>query len=583
MMRFLLTLCMPQSVSASAPIGATVPRAVSWQVVAQAVILILAGFYVFAPALHGAWLWDDGSMIRSNYLMADANGWWKFWFAPPGPDYFPLTSTVEWGLWRIFGDNTFPFHLTSLFLHLLSAFLLWRLFARLGLKLAWFGALIFVVHPLVVESVAWMSELKNTVSLPFLLMSMLYWLRYDERGRPVGLCASLLLFLAAMLAKTSVVMLPFILLLYTWWKHGGLARKQFVALAQFFGIALVLGVITVCFQQQWAIGDDQIGVGGFFVQVAGAGRAILFYLGKFAWPVGLVPAYESWDFSNLSLTDFLPCAILLAATAWIWLRRKTWGRPLILGLGFFLLNLAPVLGFLPMSYMRIAWVADHFVYLPIIGLIGVTIAGAELLRAILPRAVSALAAVALASILALQSHSYAGSFRNQEALWSHTLRVDPDSWLGALDLGLTLNDDHRLPEAEMWLRRSLLHNNDFYGTHVALADVLAQENHLDEAAVQYRIAWRQHPESLEVHINYGNVLFRRNDFHGAEQQYYLATLYHPNSTEARYNLANMLLREGRRDEAIAQYQMVLQLDPGFTAARDTLKKLHGDAAAQKAP
>ncbi len=515
--------------------------------------------------------------------MADPGGWWKFWFVPPGPDYFPLTSTVEWGLWRIFGDWTLPFHLTSLTLHLLSAFLLWRLLARLGLRLAWWGALIFVVHPVVVESVAWVSELKNTVSLPLLLLSMLCWLRYDERGRPTDISASLLLFLVAMLAKTSVVMLPFILVLYAWWKHGCIPRKQVMALVQFFAIALVLGILTVCFQQQWAIGDDKIDVGGFATRIAGAGWAIFFYLGKLLWPLGLQPAYAPWSFNNLSPVDFWPWLVLFAALAYVWSRRQTWGRAVILGAGFFLLNLAPVLGFLPMSYMRIAWVADHFVYLPMIGLIGLAIAGAELVLVVLPSVICALAAAALVFVFSLHSQIYAGIFRNQETLWSYTLHNDPDSWLGALDLGLTLNDAHRLPEAEVWLRRSLLHNNNFYGTHVALADILAQENHLSEAAAQYRIAWQQHPESLEIHINFGNVLFRQGDFHGAEQQYYLATLYHPNSIEARYNLANMLVREGHREEAIAQYELVLKVDPDFTEARDVLKKLRDPAPAQKTP
>jgi len=546
-------------------------------------ILVLAGYFVFFPALHGAWLWDDGFTIRGNALMADPQGWWKFWFVPPGPDYFPLTSTVEWGLWRIFGDWTLPFHLTSLTLHLLSAFLLWRLFARLGLRLAWFGALIFVVHPLAVESVAWVSELKNTVSLPLLLLSMLCWMRYDEHSRPVDLSASLLLFLAAMLAKTSVVMLPCVLVLYTWWKHGNIPRKLLIPLGEFFAIALVLGVLTVCFQQQWAIGDDKIDVGGFPAQVAGAGLAILFYLGKWLWPVDLLPAYPPWSFTDLSPKQFLPWAILLAAFGLIWFRRKSWGRPVLLGSGFFLLNLAPVLGFLPMSYMRIAWVADHFAYVPMIGLIGLAIGGAEAALAVLPTIACALAAAAFVFVLAFHSRIYAEIFRNQEVLWKHTLQVYPDSWLARLDLGLTLNDAHRLPEAEIWLKKSIQLHPDFYGTHVALADILAKKNQLQEAADQYRIAWRMHPESLEIHINYGNLLSRQGDLKGAEQQYYLATLYYPQAIEAHYNLANILVAQGRRDEALAQYQAVLNLDANYADAQTSLKRLQTETSAQKTP
>ncbi|HTB62261.1 MAG TPA: hypothetical protein VK737_01625, partial [Opitutales bacterium] len=154
---------MSSNAQISAPVGSATQRASLKRRITASVILILAAFTVYFPVLHGNWLWDDTTLIRDNPVMADAGGVWKFWLAPPGPDFFPLTSTVEWSLWRIFGDHTLPYHLLSLALHLLSAFLIWRLFTRLGLRLAWLGALLFVVHPLAVESVAWISELKNTL------------------------------------------------------------------------------------------------------------------------------------------------------------------------------------------------------------------------------------------------------------------------------------------------------------------------------------------------------------------------------------------------------------------------------------
>jgi len=569
------------------PTQATPPRAWSWRRLAPGALLIFAGVLIYAPVLHGAWLWDDNFLVRYNPLMAEAGGWWKFWFAPPGPEYLPLSSTLEWSIWRIFGDHTFPFHVVSLALHLASGFLLWRLLARLGLRLAWLGAFLFLVHPLAVESVAWISEVKNTLSLPLLIFSLLFWLNYDEHRRPVDYLAALLFFLAALLAKTSVVMLPFILLLHAWWQQGHVSREKWISIAPFFAVAAVLGLLTVFFQNRWAIGVEPIEAGGFPERAAGAGRAIFFYFGKFFWPVNLLPTYRPWTFDPLTPGEFLPWLGLAAAFGLLWRRRTTgWGRALCLGLGFFVLNLVPVLGFLTMSYMRIAWVADHFVYLPMIGLIGLVVAGLDCALARLPKfLLPALAGtlVLLIFTLAWQSCNYAENFRDQIALWSHTLQIFPDSWLAELNLGLSFAEVHDLPEALGHLNQAVQMRSDYYGTHLALANVLAQLNRLDEAAQHYQIASRLHPESLEVHVNYGDVLLRQGDVRGAERQCALAVWFNPESTAAHYNYANVLLREGRIQDATLQYQLVLEIQPDFTPARDTLAKLQALPAPPAAP
>lgn len=572
---------MPAVAPRSAPAAGS-PRVEPWLLAVQVIVLVLAGFFVFSPALHGEWLWDDGFTLRDNPLMHDSGGWWKIWFAPPGPDYFPLTTTVEWVLWRIFGDHTLPYHLACLVLHLFSAFLLWRLFARLGLKLAWWGALLFVVHPVMVESVAWVSELKNTVSLPFLLGAMLAWLNYDEQARPKDFAAALALFIAALLAKTSVVMLPFVLLLYTWWKHGGLPPKKFVATLPFFIAAFVLGVLTMFFQRQWAIGGDAIDLGGPLARTAGAGWAVLFYLGKCLWPFDLMPIYPAWKFANPAPAQFVPWLLIIWTFSALWLRRQTWGRPAILGLGFFLLNLAPVLGFLNMSYLRIAWVADHFVYVSAIGIIGLAIAVMEKLFNSLPRQRGLLTAAASALLLLLswQSRTYAAEYRDQTALWSYNLSVNPGSWFVQLNLGLSLTDHGQRVEAEAALRRAIQLKSDEFGPHLALANVVAQLGRPQEAAQEFAEAVRLKPDSIEAHVNYGIVLSRLGDEPGSAQQYSLATLCPAQSPAARaslavahFNLANVVLKNGHRDEAIRHLEAALEAQPDLAPAKNMLQKL----------
>jgi tetratricopeptide (TPR) repeat protein len=556
--------------------------------VALGAVLIFAGLLVYFPALRGTWVWDDASLIRDNPLMADAGGFWKFWFAPPGPDFFPLTSSVEWSLWRIFGDHPLPFHLLSLALHLLSAFLIWRLFSRLGVRRAWLGALLFVVHPLAVESVAWISELKNTLSLPLLLGSLLCWLNYDERARPAHYSAALVLFLAALLAKTSVVMLPVVLLLYAWWRHGRITRAKLLSIAPFFAVALVLGVLTLIFQNQMAIGVAPIDAGGPLARMAGAGWAMAFYLGKFFWPVNLLPTYPPWKFDSVSPTQFFPWVALVMVLVILWQRRRTdCGRAMLLGLGFFLLNLAPVIGFVTMSYMRIAWVADHFAYLPMIGLIGLVVAACDKLcawpsRYLLP--LFTVASALLVCALGGQASSYAANFHDPITLWSYTLWQYPGSWGAELNLGQSLAEAGQLPAAVVHLARAVeiteaenLETQSF-GPHLALANTLAQLNRLDESIPHFQIAARLRPDSLEAHVNYGDVLLRQGDIPGAGTQYAEAVYFHPEFAGAHFNYANVLLRENRPRDAIIQYQAVLMIDPDFGAARIILGKLHVPAA-----
>ncbi len=148
----------------------------------QAALLVFAGWWIYFPVLHGGWVWDDRTDITQNTVLRDPAGWWKIWFAPESLDYYPLKTSVQWVQWRLWGLDSFGYHLTNLGLHVLSGFLLWILLRRLGLRLAWLGGLLFVVHPLAVESVAWVVELKNTLSLPLLLGAMIAYLRYDERS-----------------------------------------------------------------------------------------------------------------------------------------------------------------------------------------------------------------------------------------------------------------------------------------------------------------------------------------------------------------------------------------------------------------
>ena len=532
----------------------------------QTALIILAGWWVFTPAFHGSWLWDDAAEIIGNPLRSDPAGLWKEWFAPESPDYFPLKASVRWLQWRLWQDQTLGYHLTNVGLHLLSALLLWHLFKKLGLRLAWFGALLFAVHPVAVESVAWISELKNTLSLPPLLLAMCAWLDYDEQKRRSDYWRALLFFLAAMLCKSTVVMLPVILLLYAWWKRGRITRAETLAGAPFFAISLGLGLVTVWFQYHRAVGGDIISAGGFFQRLAGAGRAVLFYFSKGVFPVGLQLAYPLWPAPTLTLRAYLPWLLLGLVFGGLWVWRSGWGRHVLLGGGLFLINLAPVLGVIPMSYHRVSWVADHLAYLPLTGLLGLAVAGAGAGYAWLAAPLRGPAiggAMLIVGLLAWQSHRYAGTFRNDATAWSHVLQRDPESWLAHNNLGLALTEAGRLTEAIWHLQEAVRVQPNAVAAHYNLGLAFVRSNRLTEAIGQYEEALRINPDLADVHYNEGIALYQTGRLPEAVEHYAAAVRLRPDFLEAHYNLGIALFRLGRLAEAVKFYEQALHLRPDY--------------------
>jgi hypothetical protein len=544
----------------------------------QAGLIIMAGFWVFWPALHGDWYGDDWFLITNNLDLRSFSGLGKVWSATPQGDYWPVTSTVLWLQWHLWGAQPLPYHLLNLGLHLTDAFLVWRLLNKLGLRSGWAGGLLFVIHPLAVESVAWASEIKNNLSLLFFLLSLEAHIDCDQ-GRPSGYLRSLIYYVAAMLSKTSVVMLPAVILLYNWWKRGRITRQEVKQTIPYFVIAAALGLATYHIQATFMAADPMVDGRGVVARMSGAGVAVFFYLGKFLVPIGLVPIYPRWQIEPPSFSQMATVPLLVALLFWFWIRRKGWGRHALLGLGFFLLNLLPVLGLVRMGYLHISWVADHLAYIPMIGLIGLGVAGLEAVHRQIsvpwrPLLTGALAA--LGGLLAWTSHGEAEHWINSETLLAYNVKYNPDNWL--------------------------LHWN--------LGNAAYANDHFQLATSEYQAALRLNPNSATIHYSLGNtyLLFFPNDFDQALFHAEEAVRLEPGLTAAQYNLqtalalkryvaaqqANIAEAVARTDlgndfskiplrspEAINQYEIALRINPNYAPAHYGLALILSDIPSRK--
>jgi len=527
-----------------------------------AAALVLLGALVLRPVLAGGWLWDDEREVTENLILRAPTPA-RIWFAPAGPDYFPLKSTVQWLEWRAWGARPAGYHAVSLALHLLSALLVWRLLRRLGARWGWLGGLLFAVHPLAVESVAWAAELKNTLSLPLLLLACDAWLDHDATRAPAAYARALFFFLAAMLAKSSVVMLPAVLLLHAWWRRGRIAPRDVAAAAPFFGVSLALGAVTLHFQGQLAIGGWIIVGGGPVERLARGVFASGFYFLKSVAPIGLSPLYAPGVVAP-SLPHVLPILALLALVAWCWARRSSWGRHGLLGLGFFVLNLLPVIGLANMSYMRYSWVADHFAYIAVVGIAGLGAAalGAWAVKA---RVAAGIAAGVLAAFFALESHGYAGIFHDSAALWTYVLGRDPASWTAEDHLGEVDLKAGNFRSAIAHYQTAVHLKPDAPEPHSSLGYALLLTGHPADSLAELREAIRL--GYVKAHTNLGNALAQLGDVQGALAEQMLAVHFQPDSPDVEVNLANVLTQANRLPEAFPHYQRALELDPDFPEGR----------------
>ena len=549
---------------------------ISWKALLQAAVIIAAGLWIYWPALHGDWLWDDNLYITDNSSLRSLHGLWDIWFTAPTTDYWPLNSTLLWIEWHLWGNAPLGYHVCSLLLHLSSGFLIWRLFDRLGLRFSWLGGLLFVVHPLAVESVAWIAETKNALSLPLFLLSCNAWLDAEEK-KPGSYLKSILYYLAAMLAKTSTVMLPAVLLLYCWWKRGRVTRQEITRLTPYAAIALVLGLVTVYFQN---VGNDPNALEpvGFVTRSIGAGTALCFYLGKFILPVDLLPIYPRWSLEPPSLLQMLTIPTLALLLFGLWTQRKGWGRHALFGFGFFLLNVLPVLGLVKMGYLNISRVADHLVYVSIIGLVGVVVAAVgqlrEWARYSFRYAVGAIAIVM--AWLTWESHSHASRFVNEETLWTYTLEHNPQAWPAYNNLGCALYRAGHVPEAMEHYQQALKLKPNYDDAHYDLGVALLQTGHTSEAVSQFEQTLKINPSYAPAYCDLGVALLQIGRASESLEQFEQALKINPDYADAHYNLGNALAQTGRAPEAIEQYQLALKLKPDYADAHYNL----GNALAQ---
>ncbi len=572
----------------------------SWRLVIGIVILLAL---VYARVLHGGFLWDDDAHITKESLRT-LHGLWRIWFELGATQqYYPLLHTAFWFEHLLWGDATIGYHVVSLVTHGAAAYLFGLTMHRLGMPGAFWGGLLFAVHPVHVESVAWMSEQKNTLSTVLYLGAALAYVRFDVTRRlPVYLLA-LGLFVLALLTKSVTATLPAALLVVFWWQRGRLGWKADVRpLLPWFVLGAAAGLCTA-WVERTLVGAEGVAYQLTIVErLLLAGRVVWFYFGKLVWPAELAFIYPRWTLVPERLIQWVP---LIAACVLVWLlwrlSRRT--RAPLAAVLFFGGTLFPVLGFLNVYPFRYSFVADHFQYVASFGIIALAAAGAHrFIACFSPRGVLVPASVVAA--LALVAWVQAGSYRNEETLWRATIVRNPNGPLPWLNLGAHLVNGGRYQEAVPVLERARALNPDsgkVYNnlgiieivagrfepavllleravklsphsveSHDNLGHALRKCDRLDESIAHHREALRLQPGYAVAANNLGCALVDAGRPAEALPQFEIALLTSPNKAEIHHNLGNALQMLGRLDEASAQFQQALRLQPNLPQTHEQL-------------
>jgi tetratricopeptide (TPR) repeat protein len=574
-------------------------------------LLLAAVLVAYLPALKGGFLWDDDAHVTKP-VMRSLHGLWRIWSEPGATQqYYPVLHSAFWIEHRLWGDSVIAYHIANAALHATAAWLLVLVLRRLSFPAPVLAGLLFALHPVCVESVAWISEQKNTLSAVFYLWAALLYLRFDEtRGRASYLYASGL-FSLALLTKTVTATLPAALLVVLWWRRGRLGGRRDVApLLPWLAVGTACGLFTAWAERK-LIGAEGSDFSFTALQRALlAGRAIVFYAGKLLWPSNLTFIYPRWTIRTGDAGPYLyPIGVLALLAALVILARKRRGP--LAGFLIFSGTLFPVLGFVNVYPFIFSFVADHFQYLASIGIIVPLAWGLDRMAAGIPLGARGRACLlfAVPALLGFLSWRQCLIYRDEDTLNRATLARNPSAWLAHYNLAVSLGRrPDRIREAISEYEATLRLKPDHWAAHSNLgSEYLKIPGRSADAVAEFEAALRLNPGFAEAHNNLGIALGRipgrlpeaishvrtalriRPDYDGALNNlgallmretgsldeaiadFEAALRISPDNAEYHYDLANALAAApGRLDDAVREYRAAIRLDPGLVEARSNL-------------
>ena len=543
--------------------------------------LVAALFLAYLPVWHAGFIWDDDFHLTENPCIVGPVGFKGIWTSSAAL-YYPLVLTSFWVQHALWGLRPLPYHLVNVAMQAVCAILLWRALRGLNVRGAWLGAALWALHPVQAESVAWITELKNTQSCLFYLLAIFFFLKWRQAAASVSLkgggwyyTLALLCAMLAMLSKTSTVMLPVVLGLCWWWTEGQWRWRNLLKLAPFFLVSMVAGLWTI-WEQKFHSGA----LGTAWSQtwperIVIAGKIVWFYLGKLIWPHPLIFIYPRWEVGVPGITAYLPVLLVAVSLVGLWLSRHR-TCPVFFAFAYFVVSLFPVLGFFNIYFFRYSFVGDHFQYLAGIGPLALAAAAITTAFGSFKGPTLFLKAACCGVLLAALgtlTWQQCGMYASVESLWQTTLRLNPGCWMAQFNLGGSLMGKGKADQAIACFQKALQVNPDDVETRNDLGAALLEMGKRDEAIAHFQKALQLKPDYAEARNNLGTALLQKGKVDEAITQFLQVLQLKPDYAEAHNNLGLALGQKGRADEADTQFQEALRYKPDYAEAHYNLGRI----------
>ncbi len=558
------------------------PMAHSALAVAALCLLVAVSYF---PALSAGFVWDDELTLPNAAPLHTWSGLAQIWFTPRAllpyeAHYWPLLYTTFWLEHKLWGLAPLGYHLVNLLLHTSVVLLLWRLLRRLGVPGAWFAAAVFAVHPLHVESVAWVIGRKDMLATVCYLAAVLAYIRFAEMRRWRHYLLAVALFVLGLLSKSITVTLPATLLLWHWWRHGRVTTADFSRTLPFFLVGL--GIVLADYVYYSSIEHIAFAYSPLERGLIAA-RALAFYAGKLLWPAGLTGIYPRWEPGIGDALAWGCAAGCAAVVAVLWCGRRQLGRGPLAGVLFFAVALSPVLGFVDFGYMQFSFVADRFQYLAGIGLIAVVAgaAGRACQRGLgalpAPRTRPARLAIgvvgaAILAVAGLLTWNHVGIYRDDGTFFTHVIAHNPQARHAHYNLGNYLQAEGRYREARAAYDTALELQPDNPGLIGNIGALLDKQGRKEEAIAHFREALRLDPQHLNAIRNLAVVLINQKRYtEGVAAAQQMIARY-PNNAMAHHLAGIGLFHLNRKAEALRYYDRALALDPNLKIVREQRKR-----------
>ncbi|HZZ57547.1 MAG TPA: tetratricopeptide repeat protein [Opitutaceae bacterium] len=526
-----------------------------WPLAIAAAVIV-----AYLPLWHAGFIWDDNAHVTPPDL-ASLRGLGRIWFhLGATQQYYPVLYSAFWVQHQVWGADPLGYHLVNLALHIAAAILAGTALRRLGVQGAWWIAAAFALHPINVETVAWVSEQKNTLSAVFGLLAVLGFLRWREKGGGVWYAGATLAFVCSLLSKSVTATLPAALFIVLWWRRRRPPwREAGLPLLPWLVLGAAIGLFTA-----W-VEKTQVGASGALFALSPAdrlliaGRALWFYAAKTAWPFHLLFEYPRWHLNAGSAAQWLFPLAAFGVIAGLAAARR-WGA--LTCVLYFAGTLFPALGFVNVYPFVFSFVADHFQYLAGLGLFALLAAAGRRL----PLA----AGLALLAAWGVLTFRQSGEYRDMETIFTATLRGNPDSWMAHDNLGMVLASRGDLAGAIAHYRESIRLQPNYPEAYNNLGNALAREGQLADAEEQYEAALRARPSFALGEVDWASALNNSGNYVAAALHYERALKLKPDYPEAELGLGNALANNGETDAAIAHYHAALRLRPHYPAVEANL-------------